>query len=180
LNQQHGSWDLLVAHAFLDLVDVPSTLQRILDLAQNEGMFYFSINYDGLTVLHPDIDPEFDEFVLELYHRTMEHRIRDDQQFGDRFTGRHLFQHIRDAGGKILASGSSDWVVYPGTSGYNHDEAYFLHFIIHTMYRALENHTELDSQRFSEWIRLRHEQIDRQELVYIAHQLDYFGICLVN
>ena len=177
LNQGHGTWDLLVAHAFLDLVDVPSTLPKIFNFTRNGGLFYFSINYDGLTVLQPDIDREFDELVLELYHRTMEHRMRDDHQYGDRHTGRHLLQNINAFGGQILASGSSDWVVYPGSSGYNHDEAYFLHFIIHTIYRALENHAELDDQRFEDWIRFRHDQIDRQELVYIAHQLDYFGIC---
>lgn len=180
LNQELGAWDLLIAHAFLDLIDVSSTLPRIFNCANDGGFFYFSINYDGLTSLQPDIDQEFDELILELYHRTMEQRMRGDQHFGDRFTGRHLFQHIQDAGGEILASGSSDWVVYPGSSGYHHDEAYFLHFIIHTIYSALENHTEMDSQRFEDWIRLRHDQIERQELVYIAHQLDYFGVCPTN
>jgi SAM-dependent methyltransferase len=177
LNQGQGKWDLLVAHAFLDLVDVPSTLPKIFNLVNNGGLFYFSINYDGLTVLQPDIDHEFDEVVLELYHRTMEQRMLHGHQFGDRHTGRHLFQNIQTCGGKIIASGSSDWIVYPGSSGYNHDEAYFLHFIIHTIYRALDNHAELDDHRFEDWIRLRHDQIDRQDLVYIAHQLDYFGIC---
>jgi hypothetical protein len=175
--QWNESWNLLIAHAFLDLVDVPTTLPRIFDLAGNEGFFYFSINYDGLTVLQPNIDQEFDQWVLELYHRSMEQRVRDGQRFGDRYTGRHLFQQIQDSGGQILASGSSDWVVYPGMTGYPDDESYFLHFITHTIFQALNNHDELDSPQFADWIRQRHDQIDRRELVYIAHQLDYFGIC---
>jgi SAM-dependent methyltransferase len=178
--QVSGSWDLLVAHAFLDLVDVPNTLPCIFKLARNAGLFYFSINYDGLTVLEPEIDPEFDHWVLELYHRTMEQRMRDDRHFGDRFTGRHLFQHVQESGGRILASGSSDWVVYPGSGDYHQDEAYFLHFIIDTISLALEDNPELDHQKFVDWIHLRHDQIDRKELVYIAHQLDYFGICSSN
>lgn len=179
LEQYEGSksWDLLIAHAFLDLVDVPDTLPRIFNLAGDGRLFYFSINFDGLTILQPTIDREFDQQVLQIYHRTMEQRLRSGHQFGDQFTGRHLFEHIQQAGGHILASGSSDWVVHPGSTGYPEDESYFLHFIIHTIYQALENHPELDHQRFSRWIDQRHEQIDRLELVYIAHQLDYFGTC---
>ena len=175
-----GTWDLLIAHAFLDLVDVPNTLPKIFTLARKGSLFYFSINYDGLTVLEPIIDFEFDQRVLELYHRTMEQRSRDGHLFGDRHTGRHLFQHIQRSGGRILASGSSDWVVYPDPAGYHQDEAYFLHFIINTIFQALENHPELDSLRFAEWIRQRHIQIERKELIYIAHQIDYIGICPPN
>jgi hypothetical protein len=37
---------------------------------------------------------------------------------------------------------------------------------------ALQGHRELDPARFAAWIAERHAQIDRGELVYIAHQLD--------
>jgi hypothetical protein len=174
------TWDLLVAHAFLDLVDVPSALPQIFSLAREASWFYFSINYDGLMVLEPEIDFDFDRWVLELYHRTMEHRSRDGQLFGDRYTGRHLFQQIQENGGRILASGSSDWVVYAEPGGYPNDEAYFLHFIIDTIYQALINHPELDNQQFEEWIHQRHAQVERWELIYIAHQIDYFGIFSAN
>jgi len=29
--------------------------------------------------------------------------------------------------------------------------------------------------KFDEWINERHAQIDRHELIYIAHQLDFLG-----
>ena len=124
-----------------------------------------------------DGSKEFDHFVLELYHQTMEQRLRDGLQYGDRNTGRSLISQIQYAGGRVLASGSSDWVVFPQEAGYPEDESYFLHFIINTIYRALEHHAELDNQKFADWIRQRHDQIDQHILVYIAHQLDYFGIC---
>jgi SAM-dependent methyltransferase len=177
LHEKTNSCDLLIAHAFLDLVDIPKTLPRIFGLARGGGLFYFSINYDGLTVLQPTIDQKLDQQVLELYHRTMEERTRNNYKYGDRYAGRNLFQHIQHAGGHILASGSSDWIVHPGAAGYSGDESYFLHFIIQTIHQALEDHPDLDSQTFSNWIRQRHEQVDRQELVYIAHQIDHFGIC---
>jgi len=173
--QSFGTYDLLVAHAFLDLVDIPDTLPQIFNIGQKESLFYFTINYDGVAILEPIVDQDFDHHVLKLYHRTMNERIRDGKRFGDSRTGRHLFEHIRNAGGQILAAGSSDWFVFPGAGGYPQDEAYFLHFIIHTIYQALKKHPKLDAAQFEEWIRQRHTQIERQELIYIAHQLDYVG-----
>jgi hypothetical protein len=66
-------------------------------------------------------------------------------------------------------------VVFPGPDGYPGDEAYFLHFIIDTIGRALHEHPELDSGRFQAWIAKRHRQIKSAELTYIAHQLDFIG-----
>ena len=90
-------------------------------------------------------------------------------------TGRRLFGHLKDAGARLIAAGSSDWVVWPGPDGYPGDEAYFLHFIIDTIGRALHGHPELASSRFKAWIAQRHRQIESAELTYIAHQLDVMG-----
>jgi hypothetical protein len=138
-------------------------------------MFLLSINFDGVSILEPVIDPDLDEQVLGLYHRTMDDRQIMDKRSGDSRTGRHLFQYLKSAGAEILSSGSSDWVVFAGSQGYPDDEAYFLHFIIHTIGQALAGHPELKKKRFNDWIGERHAQIDRGELVYIAHQLDFFG-----
>jgi hypothetical protein len=94
---------------------------------------------------------------------------------GDSRSGRHLFGHLRAADIDILAVGSSDWVVFAGKEGYPADEAYFLHFIIQTMAGALRGNPALDQARFDRWIKERHAQIERGELVYIAHQLDFLG-----
>jgi SAM-dependent methyltransferase len=168
-------WDLLIAHAFLDLVDIPATLPSILELLAPGGLFYFTLNFDGVTLFEPGIDPAFDELVQSLYHRTMDERVTAGRPSGESRTGRRLFAHLRTAGTEILAAGSSDWVVFPGKSGYLHDEAYFLHFIVHTLHEALRGHPELDPARFERWVAGRHAQIERRELVYIAHQLDFVG-----
>lgn len=172
-----GAWDLLVAHAFLDLMDVPRTLPLLFDLCHEGGLFYFTLNYDGLTILEPINDLEFDNQVLTLYNRTMDDRMVGGIPSGDSQTGRHLFAHLANAGGFVLQAGSSDWVVYPGPDGYLQDEAYFLHFIIHTIHQALSGHPELDAQRFEAWVSQRHLQIEVHELVYIAHQMDFLGTC---
>jgi SAM-dependent methyltransferase len=172
---QQGRWDLLLAHAFLDLVDVPRALPALLALLRPGGYFAFTITYDGLTILEPAIDPAFDAQVMVLYDRTMDERLVDGQPSGDSRAGRHLFGHLQRAGADLLAAGASDWVVFPGPVGYPADEAYFLHYIVHTIHGALRGHPDLDAARFANWIAERHAQVERGELVYIAHQVDILG-----
>jgi len=172
---EDGRWDLLVAHAFLDLVDLPSTLPLLFGLLGPGRLFYFTIVYDGLTILEPEVDPGFDAQILALYHRTMDERFTKGRPSGDSRTGRHLFGHLRETSAEIVAAGSSDWIVYPSKKSYPGNEAYFLHFIVHTIDQALHGHSELDAVRFEEWIRMRHTQIEEGVLVYAAHQLDFVG-----
>lgn len=175
--RQAGSsrWDLLIAHAFLDLVDVPALLPALLSRLKPEGFFYFSLNFDSLTLLEPVIDPPLDDLIQNLYHRSMDTRMVDGKPSGDSRTGRHLFTHLKNANAEILAAGASDWVVHPHQGKYPGDEAFFLYFIIHTIDQALKGHPELDALAFANWVAARHAQVTRGELVYIAHQLDFFG-----
>jgi hypothetical protein len=169
-------WDLLIAHAVLDLTDVVATLPKLFGLLAPGGLFYFSINFDGVTVLQPTIDAVFEAKIERLYHQTMDERVINGRLSGDSQTGRHLFHQLREAGSTILAAGGSDWVVFSGENGaYPADEAYFLHCIIHTLHGALAGHPELDTVAFDQWIAQRHTQVETGELVYIAHQLDFLG-----
>jgi hypothetical protein len=168
-------WDLVLAHAFLDLVDLEATLPGLLGLLAPGGFFYFTLNFDGATIFEPAIDPELDRLIETLYHDNMDRRRVDGRPSGSSRTGRRLLRQLPAAGGTVLAAGSSDWVVFPGPGGYPGDEAYFLHFIIHTIRQALEGHPEMPAAAFRAWIEERHAQIDRQELSYLAHQLDFCG-----
>lgn len=178
--QGRQTWDLLIAHAFMDLVNVPGTLPGLLALLRPGGLLYLSLNFDGATILEPAIDPPLDALVERLYHQTMDERVTAGRPAGDSHTGRHLYHHLRAAGAEVLDAGSSDWVALPrpganGQMGYPADEAYFIHFIIHTISTALAGHPALDPARFAAWVAGRHAQVKRGELVYIAHQLDYLG-----
>ncbi len=168
-------WDLLVAHAFLDLIDLPTALPRLLALLVPGGLFYFTLNFDGATIFEPAIDPDFDSHIETLYHRTMDTRRWRGEPAGSSITGRRLLVGLREAGARLLAAGSSDWVVFPGPDGYLGEEAYFLHCIIDTIAGALLGHPELERGRLKTWLALRHQQIDAGELIYIAHQLDVLG-----
>lgn len=175
LEAASGMYDLLIANAFLDLVDIPSTLPLILRLLRPGGLFYFTINFDGMTLFEPQIDPYFDSLVQELYHSTMDKRVTAGKPSGDSRAGRHLFGLLKASGAEIMQAGASDWVVFSGKEGYPQDEAYFLHFILHTVHQSLAGRPELMGDRFDDWIARRHRQVQDGELVYIAHQVDFLG-----
>ncbi|MBV9327138.1 MAG: class I SAM-dependent methyltransferase [Chloroflexi bacterium] len=167
-------WNLVMANAVLDLVDLQHALPVILSLLEPDGLFYFTINFDGDTVLLPVIDEEFDGLIYELYHATMDRRSNKWMAAGSR-AGRLLFSCLRTLRAEIVDVGPSDWVVFSSGGRYPHDEAYFLHCLVTIIARALTGHTRLDPDRFSDWIALRHDQIDRGELTLVSHQLDFVG-----
>jgi hypothetical protein len=82
---------------------------------------------------------------------------------------------LRKAGAEVLAAGASDWVVHAVGGKYVEDEAYFLHFILHFFEESLTGHAELDATAFANWVQKRRAQIERGELVYIAHQMDFLA-----
>jgi SAM-dependent methyltransferase len=167
--------DLLIAHAFLDLVDLSRILPGLISLTKPGGLLSLTLNFDGLTILEPPVDAVFDGEIVALYHQSMDSRVIAGQPSGDSRTGRHLLTRLRELGVEILAAGSSDWVVFPGSGGYSGDEAYFLHFIVNLIEVSLKGHPCLDPDRFSRWIGIRHSQIERCEMVLIAHQIDLLG-----
>jgi SAM-dependent methyltransferase len=166
------AYDLIVAHAFLDLVDLDSALRAILSLTRPWALLYFTLNFDGATIFEPQIDPALDQQIEELYHQSMDLRQTGGKASRMSRTGRRLLASLVRAGLPILSAGSSDWVIHPPRAGYSPDEAYFLHFIVDTVRGALAGKPGLDQRLFGGWIAERHRQIEKNELVYVAHQVD--------
>ncbi len=165
--------DLLIANAFFDLVDVKQLLPQLFRLVAPAGLYWFSINYDGETIFQPE-HPD-DEMLMQVYHRSIDERVRYGRPAGDRNTGRHLFHHLLGAGATVLAAGASDWVVHGSDARYEADEEYFLHHIIHFIDQELQRQGKVDQHILARWVALRHEQARRGELIYVAHQLDFVG-----
>ncbi|PWB76188.1 MAG: class I SAM-dependent methyltransferase [Anaerolineales bacterium] len=159
--------DLLIAHAFLDLLPMPGSLPKLLSLTN--GLAWLTVNFDGVTTFEPTIDAALDEQIERLYHESMDTRPTG----GDSQSGRHLFKHLQNAGAQVLEAGASDWVVFPRGGNYPEDEKYFLHFILHFFEGSLMGHPELELDRFKAWLAERRAQIERGELIYIAHQMDF-------
>ena len=166
------SCDLLLAHAFMDLVDIQSLLPGMMRLLKSGGLLFLSLNFDGNTVLLPAIAPEFDDRVIHRYHRSMDERIVDGRQAGDSRTGRRLLMKLIQRRNEILAAGASDWIVYPRRRRYPMGESYFLHHIVHTIDEELAHHPEIDPDYFKAWIAKRHVQIENGELVFMAKHID--------
>jgi SAM-dependent methyltransferase len=169
LNQ---AYDLVIASAFMDLVDIHTLLPRLCRLLGTNGLLYLALNFDGETVILPEIDPDQDRCILETYHESMDRTTAAGRPVGGRYTGRKLLALLRQAETDILAAGSSDWIVWPGADGYTRDEAYFLHFIMHTIDLELRGNPAIAGDVLEKWIRRRHRQIARGEMTFIAKQLD--------
>jgi SAM-dependent methyltransferase len=168
----HGVYDLLVAHAVLDLFDITEATPSLLRTLRADGLCYFSVNFDGITAFLPSLNRALDDQIEQLYHRSMDERITDGKRSGDHRAGRHLLALLQQIGVDVLAAGSSDWVVHSRGGQYPGDEAYFLRHILHFVETTLSGHPELDLASFAEWIDARKRQIERGELIYIAHQID--------
>ena len=167
-------YDLVIANAFLDLVDVGALLPLLWRRVAPGRPFWFSINFDGETIFLPE--RPLDGQVSALYHRDMDQRLHRGRPTGGSRTGRLILQEIPRSGARLLGAGSSDWVVLPsGDGGYPGDEGYFLHHILHTIETALRGSPAIDAAAFAGWLDERRAQIDRGELIYVTHQLDVFG-----
>lgn len=156
--------DLLIAHAFLDLLPLPESLPGLLSLTKD--LAWLTLNFDGMTTFAPALDPELDSAIEAAYHQTMDSRPSG----GGSRSGRNLFGYLEQAGVQIVSAGASDWVVYPLDGQYPADEAYFLEFILHFFEESLGHLPEL-----AEWLEKRLRQIEIGELVYIAHQIDFLA-----
>ena len=122
-------------------------------------------------MFEPIFDEELDKKIEHLYHESMDKRMTG----GDSKSGRHLFEHLRNAGVEILEAGASDWVVYAKAGNYPEEEEYFLYFILRFFEETLNEHKELDARTFTTWLEKRRAQIANGELVYIAHQMDFLA-----
>ena len=148
---------------------MPESMPKLLALTKH--LAWLTINFDGMTSLEPTINAVLDEQIERLYHATMDSR----KTGGDSRAGRHLFSHLQKAGAEVLSAGASDWVVHSVNGMYPADEAYFLYFILHFFEESLTGHAELNGTAFANWLKERRAQIERGELVYIAHQMDFLA-----
>ena len=56
--------DLLIAHAFLDLLPMPESLPKLLSLTKD--LAWLTINFDGVTTFEPTIDVGLIHFKVKL------------------------------------------------------------------------------------------------------------------
>lgn len=161
--------DAVIAAAFLDVVDLERALTTLPELVRDGGLFYAPITFDGGTAVSP-VDP-LDETIERLYHRHMD-ELRD--QPGSSRAGRRLMTRLPAHGHDVLAAGGADWLVSPHDSGYPADEAAFLRHLLETIDGALTDYSNdaLEPSARERWVERRRRELERGELVLVAHHLD--------
>lgn len=169
-------FELLMANAFFDLVDVERAFARIEPWLAPGARFWLTVNFDGETIFEPEFEPvELEQRLLGVYHRSMDERRLGGEAAGHSRTGRKLFALLTRAGAAIEAAGASDWVVFPRHGRYVAEERAFVRHIVDTIELELGRHAGVDPRELATWLETRRAQIDAGELIYIAHQLDFFG-----
>jgi hypothetical protein len=174
-------FDCITAHAFMDLIPLDRGVSIIRRLLKSGGVFYATLNYDGLTVLLPEYgDPGFERLLLRIYNRSMESRRSRGRKTGGSLSGRRLYQALLDGAFRILGVGPSDWSVFPSGGRYNEEQRIFLTAILSMIEGEARRHRRktgggtpaVDPQRLDLWYSERLEAVQNHRLSLIVHQLD--------
>jgi SAM-dependent methyltransferase len=165
-------YDLVMAHAVMDLVNIPETLNGFQRLLRPGGLLYLTLNYDGVTCFLPQWEPRFEEMLVSRYHLSMDNRIIGGRLSGSSQSGRQLILHLLSAKLPLIAVGNSDWIVFPQDGGYTRGEAFFLEMIVHTIERQSQQDGAVDHYKLAQWAKHRITQIAAGELIFMARNID--------
>ena len=165
--EREGSFDLMVAQSFWDLVPPGAALGLGRRLLAPAGIFYSTLTFSGATRFTPPHD--LDRRLLHCYHASM-----GGERGGDPYAGERLVGAVRmpDSGFAELASGRSDWRVKPTDEGYPGDERFFLLTVLGFVEKELATSTEVRDDELDWWMRARRRQLRNGELSYAARQQD--------
>ncbi|KAI0560843.1 S-adenosyl-L-methionine-dependent methyltransferase [Gracilaria domingensis] len=187
LESRRGCFDVLIGAAVLDLWELQSATQILLnalDISAGVGAFYFPINFDGTTSFYPESCEGYiyDRHVQDRYHFAMGLRKVNGKEVPACHTGRLLVPTLQGENATVTAGGSS-WIVHPDSDGnYECDERFFLRCILDFVESALSNGTDdrskesdADADALCRYAQCRREQLTEGKLCYLAHNVDVCG-----
>jgi SAM-dependent methyltransferase len=167
------SYDLVTAHAFMDIVPIDPAVSRIAAWLAPGGLFYATLNYDGHTTLFPlYADPAFEDAILAGYDRSMEERRVDGEATGGARSGRRLHRALHASQFHVFAYGSSDWNITPAADSYRDRDADVLRTLLAVIREESERSPLFDRGRVARWHAERTDQLARGELGMIVHHVD--------
>jgi 2-polyprenyl-3-methyl-5-hydroxy-6-metoxy-1,4-benzoquinol methylase len=165
-------YNVITAHAVLDIVPLPDSLRLFAAWLQAGGYLYASINYDGETALLPVYsDAAFEARLLGHYNDTMERRRVDGQATGGAYCGRRLLGLLPALGFDILAYGSSDWNITPFLGKYRDGDAVCLAALLELI-GAEGQSGAFRRDQLDRWREDRLRFLRQRRLGLIVHQLD--------
>jgi SAM-dependent methyltransferase len=169
-------YNVITAHAFLDIAPLPEALRLFAAWLQPGGYLYASLNYDGDTALLPVYeDADFEARLLGHYNHTMERRRVDGRATGGAYCGRRLHGLLPEYGFDILAYGSSDWNIAPFLGEYRDSDAVCLNALLEMIRAEGQSSGLFHQDQLERWREDRLQLLRRRRLGLIIHQLDLLG-----
>jgi SAM-dependent methyltransferase len=171
------NFDLVTGQALLEHTDMDIAVPILKGFSKPDGLLYFPHNYMSPTMFEPVFDTTIDLAVVHNFDRfSIENQMFEGRVCGDCQCGAKLFNIFKDFGFEVLHFEMSSWVLYPkGTKGYAPDEREILEMMVDFFYEANKSPTIPLSKRIhpiilEEWKKIRLQQIDDNQLVYICPQ----------
>ncbi len=166
-------YNVITAHAFLDIVPLPEALRLFAAWLQPGGYLYASINYDGDTAfVEMYDDAAFEARLLDHYNHTMERRRVDGQVTGGAYCGRRLYGLLPEYGFEIIAHGSSDWNIAPWEGEYRDGDALCLQALLEMIREEGESSSLFNQGELDRWREDRLRLLQQRRLGLTIRQLD--------
>lgn len=186
LGKRKACFDVVIGASVMDLWELDSALKVFfgaLDNANGPAAFYFPINFDGTTDFFPASSEgiDYDQHIEAEFHRVMGKRKLMGSDTVAAHTGRRLIPCVKKLGANIKAMGGSSWIVSADKKHqYPADEAFFLDCIIEFIESSSPHFERLNSSKdpsaLDRCLQSRRRQIADGSLVYVAHNVDVFGV----
>jgi SAM-dependent methyltransferase len=150
-----GRYDLVLAHAFLDLVPLEPALAAIARCLRPGGLLYATINCDGAPEIAPPYeDTAFEAALLAVYAQSMDARRVDGLATGGACCGRQLIARLPEQNYRVLACGSSDWHMVPRAETYPDRDRECLQVLLELLWQEGRKSERLSLPALRHW----HEQ----------------------
>ncbi|RYU62948.1 class I SAM-dependent methyltransferase [Methylolobus aquaticus] len=171
-NPPPARYDLITAHAVVDLLDPSAVRRKLEEWLIPGGYWYASLNYDGGTFLFPSFDdPGFEQELLNRYDRSMEERRVEGTATGGAHSGTRLLAALATPDWDTVAYGSSDWNLTPLRNSYRDRDSVCLQAMLGFI-RGEGERGALDAAPLVRWTATRSRQLAAGQLGIIVHQLD--------
>jgi SAM-dependent methyltransferase len=166
-------YNVITAHAFLDLAPLREALRLFAAWLHPGGYLYASINYNGETRLRPMYDDAvFEAGLLGYYNHTMERRRVDGHTTGGAYCGRRLHDLLPEYGFEIHAHGRSDWNISPVQGEYRDCDAVCLEALLEMIREEGERSGLLSQHKLESWHEDRMRLLQQGLLELHIHHLD--------
>jgi len=166
-------YNVIVAHAFLDIVPLGPALRRFAGWLEPGGYLHATLNYDGGTVFTERYeDAAFESRLLDYYNQTMESRLVDGEATGGAWCGRRLLSLLPEFGFVVLAHGASDWDIAPSGGRYCDDDATCLAALLEMICAEGRRSPLFHPRELDRWHAERQSRVAQGTLAMRVHNTD--------